>query len=175
MTAQQFSEALGNVDMRYVTEAINYNAVSRRRSWIIRVAAAACICIALLGAAFGTGQQIADNMAQEASKVLSATYVENLSHINGILWNGPMIGMVAPRQPGEVYLQIYFDQALADPMTAKVVADGVEYDLYSMKILTEEKQTVLVFSVPETDSVADYTLTIQFYTPEKKLVKYPLG
>lgn len=175
MTARQFSEALGGVDTRYVTEAMNYNAALRRRAWIIRAAAAACICIALLGAAFSTGQQIADNRAQEANKVLSATYVENLSHINGILWNGPVIGLVAPRQPGEVYLQIYFDQALADAMIAKVVADGVEYELYGMKILTEEKQTVLVFRVPETDSVADYTLTIQFYTPEKKLVKYPLG
>lgn len=49
MTTKKFSEAMNELEDRYVTEAITYQRSKKKRNWFKWVAAAACICLVLAG------------------------------------------------------------------------------------------------------------------------------
>ena len=49
MNAKDFSNAIGEVGEKYVTEAITYQHKRKRHSWIKWIAAAACVCLVLSG------------------------------------------------------------------------------------------------------------------------------
>lgn len=49
MTTKKFSEAMNELEDRYVTEAITYQRSKKKRNWLKWVAAAACICLVLAG------------------------------------------------------------------------------------------------------------------------------
>ena len=45
MNSKKFSEAMGELDSKYVDEAINYKKKAKKPSWVKWGAIAACICI----------------------------------------------------------------------------------------------------------------------------------
>lgn len=48
MKADKIMNAIGNVDDRYITEAMEYK-VKKKPIWLLKAAVAACLCIAILG------------------------------------------------------------------------------------------------------------------------------
>lgn len=50
MNIKKFSEAMGEIDTIYVEKALNYQAKKNRKDWLKWGAAAACLCLAVLGA-----------------------------------------------------------------------------------------------------------------------------
>lgn len=50
MNAKVFSEAIGELDIKYVNEALNYKKKTGKPAWIKWVAMAACLCLAVAGA-----------------------------------------------------------------------------------------------------------------------------
>lgn len=49
MTTKKFSEAMSELEDKYVTEAITYQRSKKKRNWFKWVATAACICLVLAG------------------------------------------------------------------------------------------------------------------------------
>lgn len=49
MTTKKFSEAMSELEDKYITEAITYQRSKKKRNWFKWVAAVACICLVLAG------------------------------------------------------------------------------------------------------------------------------
>lgn len=54
MSANKFSEAMGEIDEKYVGEAFSYKKKAKKNGWVKWCAAAACICLVAVGAAMLT-------------------------------------------------------------------------------------------------------------------------
>ena len=81
MTAQKFSSALGQIDARYVDEALQYTA-KKRRPWLKWGAMAACAC--LIVGAFALVPLLRDGGAQSGG-----TVIDNVlpTDIDSMIWS----------------------------------------------------------------------------------------
>jgi len=82
MTAQEFSSALGQIDARYVDEALHYTA-KKRRPWLKWGAMVACFCLVVL-TAFAVIP-----IFRDAGDHSGGTVVDNVlpTDIDSIAWN----------------------------------------------------------------------------------------
>lgn len=88
MNIEKFTDALGEVDDKYVTEALSYKKSKRGRKYIFTFAAAACILLAVVaGDRFLTGSAPDENADRHLSKAEASESGESSGRV------GPGIGL----------------------------------------------------------------------------------
>lgn len=80
MNSKKFSEAMSELDSRYVDEAINYKKKAKKLSWIKWGAMAACLCLCLIAGSLFMVQD--DTPAPPASEDMPATPNSRGEHVN---------------------------------------------------------------------------------------------
>ena len=94
MNGRMFSDAMSELDNKYIDEAVNYKRKAGRSVWVKWGAAAACLCLAAAAAIFGLKQRVDDpgefkahifsSYEEFAGVVPDIKIVENLSKLDGV-------------------------------------------------------------------------------------------
>ena len=94
MNAKMFSDAMSELDTKYVNEALSYKKKAKKSIWVKWGAVAACLCLVVAAGIFGLAQG-ADGPSEYAAHIFSSydefanvvpniQIIENLSNIDGV-------------------------------------------------------------------------------------------
>lgn len=97
MSTKKFSEALGNVDSKYIDRAMNYQVIKKKNNkWFYYVSMAACLCVVVSGVGFAVfnapSRNIPDSDMSTESSGYSAYAAETteITTVAGIAENKPL-------------------------------------------------------------------------------------
>lgn len=83
MTAERFSNALGDIAEGYIAEALTYTARKKRAVWLRWGAVAACLCLTV-GTIFGVGLLIRDDVGNTGGTITDSVLPMD---IDRIIWS----------------------------------------------------------------------------------------
>ena len=175
MNAKKFSNALENISESYIDEAVTYTAKKKSTAWVKWVAAAACLCISVMGLfllfgkhesslvltvyALGEDNCLRSFEMEEGRSVPISTFVAGngmegfvFSHKNRDSEKTPLVSIKSTN---------FSPHIMSDSYTSTTAEEISE-----IKRIDMEKTKQYIFFVPSKGEAAPYSLTISMYNEE---------
>jgi hypothetical protein len=136
MNAKKFSDAMSELDTKYVDEALNYKKKSQKLGWIKWGALAACLCLVIVGVVSILNWQNEPQTEQGTEQVYTLPQAEKMS-VELVEWGGDHFkAIVVDAEDNSIF-----------PVNAEL---SVVFD-YETEILLDDG-TLMVFNPDEPDT-----------------------